>query len=702
MRNKAVKLLEEIEANKLPSLPHVLVKLLQACRDENICFDSLSDIISQDASLTTKVIKAANSPVYGRARHLNSLKHTLMFLGFDTIKSIAITASIKQFFSEYSNQKTHFLKDFWHHSLTCATISRSLAELTSYPYPEEAYISGLLHDIGKLMIEPRMSEEYKSYDHGVYPADEILNYEKESVGISHPELAAVMLEKWNMPDVICDAVRYHHANTDDIQQAHLLAKIIHFSSLLSSDIHSSEQNIITDAGIRLFDLSEAIISRIVNDAKTEARSLATSMDIDIGNSETESSQNKDELKQLQLAQEVRDTALVHNSQQIINTDSSDIYKAIQQSISLLFGINNSLFLNIDDSQQFLSLANKQHLTDTSLFDNLKINTSGNNSVISRCLNKKQITDSFSADNAASLSIIDEQVAHGLKTKGFICLPVTNSSKLHGVVLLGCNNKKAINLLKNTPLLILFADNLSDKIQQHLSYNEKTSELSEKNSEAFIERARKIIHETNNPLTVIRNYLQLLSKKLNEDDPAQSDLKTIKQEIDRISNIIIRCKDTPDIEITEISEVNINTIVTDLIAIYKASLFATHNITSTLKLDDKLKPFRLDKNSIKQIITNLLKNSVEAIKSDGEITITTGTININGNNYIELKLEDNGPGIPTEIMKNIYNPVTSTKGQEHSGLGLSITKNLVDRTGGSISCRTNKNGTVFSVQFPEIN
>jgi len=701
MRNKAVKLLEEIEANKLPSLPHVLVKLLQACRDENICFDSLSDIISQDASLTTKVIKAANSPVYGRARHLNSLKHTLMFLGFDTIKSIAITASIKQFFSEYSNQKTHFLKDFWNHSLTCATISRSLAELTSYPYPEEAYISGLLHDIGKLMLEPRMKEEYKSYDHGVYPADEILKHETESVGISHPELAAIMLEKWNMPDVICDAVRYHHASTDDIQQAHVLAKIIHFSSLLSSDIRSRDETIIADAGIRLFDLSEELIKRIVNEAETEARSLATSMDIDIGKTETQSTQNKDELKQLQLAQEVRDTALVQNSQQVINTDSNDIFKAIQQSISLLFGINNSLYLNLDDSQQFLTLAKKQHLTDTCLFDKLKIDTNGN-SVISRCLNKKQITDSFSANKAASLSILDEQIAHGLKTEGFICLPVINSNKSYGVLLLGCSNNKAVNLLKNTSLLHLFADNLSDKIQQHLSYNEKTSELSEKNSEVFIERARKIIHETNNPLTVIRNYLQLLSKKLSDDDPAQTDLATIKQEIDRISNIIIRCKDAPDLEVSDIAEIDLNTILTELIAIYKASLFATHNITSKLKLDEKLKPFRLDKNSIKQIITNLLKNSVEAIKSDGEIIITTGTININGNNYIELKLEDNGPGIPTEIMKNLYNPVTSTKGQEHSGLGLSITKNLVDRTGGSISCRTNSNGTVFSVQFPEIN
>lgn len=698
MRNKAVKLLEEIEANKLPSLPHVLVKLLQACRDENINFDSLSEIISQDASLTTKVIKAANSPVYGRARHLNSLKHTLKFLGFETIKSIAITASIKQFFSEYNNQKTHFLKDFWHHSLTCATISRSLAELMSYPYPEEAYISGLLHDIGKMMIEPGMGQEYKSFDHGIYPADKVLKHEKEALGISHPELAAVMLEKWNMPDVICDAVRYHHASTEDIQQAHILAKISHFSSLLASNKQSEDQKIIIDNGLRLFDLSESIIKRIVNEAETETRSVAASMDIDIGSMQTDEKQNKDDLKQMQLAQEVRDTALVQNSQNIINTDSSDLYKTIQQSVNLLFSINNSLFFNVDDTQQFLSIAKNQHLTDTCLFDDLKIDTNGN-SVISQCLNKKQITDSFSVSNTDSLSIIDEQISHGLKTDGFICLPITSASQLHGVLLLGCNNNKATNLLKNTSLLKLFADNLSEKIQQHLSYNEKTSELSDKNCEIYMERAKKVIHETNNPLTVIRNYLQLLSKRLNEDDPAQSELSTIKQEIDRISNIIIRCKDAPDTESTNFSEIDINTLLTELIAIYKASLFATHNITSILKLDDKLKPVRLDKNSIKQIITNLLKNSIEAIKSDGEIIITTGTININGINYIELKLEDDGPGIPTEIMNDLYNPITSTKGQEHSGLGLSITKNLVERTGGSISCKTNNQGTVFSVQFP---
>ena len=114
----------------------------------------------------------------------------------------------------------------------------------------------------------------------------------------------------------------------------------------------------------------------------------------------------------------------------------------------------------------------------------------------------------------------------------------------------------------------------------------------------------------------------------------------------------------------------------------------------------IKQIKSDKDAIKQIISNLIKNSVEAIVENGEITITSGNININGMNHIELKLQDSASGIPVEIMNNLYKPVTSTKGNGHSGLGLSITKNLVDRLGGLISCKTGGDGTTFSVQFPE--
>ncbi len=697
MRDKSTILLEDIEANKLPSLPHVLVKLLQACRDENICFDMLSDIISQDAALCSKVIKAANSPVYGRSRNLESLKHILMFLGLDTIKSIAITASIKQFFSEYSNQKTSFLKSFWHHSLACATIARSLAELTSYPYPEEAYISGLLHDIGKLMLEPKMDASYKTMSHGMYPATDILKNEEEAIGISHPELASIMLEKWNMPDVICDAIRYHHAELDDIQQAHQLAKIIHFSSLLASSHSENDATTRSTAGIRLFDLSEAIVDNLVEKAEAETRALATSMDIDIG--DTDISQNKDEAKQIQLAQEVRDTALVQNSQASITVESNDIFKSIQQSVSLLFGLNSSLFLKADDTLQTLSMASNQHLTESRLLDSLEINLNID-SIICKSIKQKQITDSFSTEQSASLNILDKQIAHGLKTEGFICLPVVHADETYGALILGTNQKQTLSYLENKKLLQLFACNLASKINQFFSYSKKINDINEHNSDQFLLRAQKIVHETNNPLSVIRNYLQLLSRKIDTNDSVQNDLEIIKQEIDRISNIILRCKDSLDNDISELSSVSINSIVSDLNELFKSSLFTTHNISSSLKLDSNLKTVSSDKNYIKQILTNLIKNAVEAIGNDGKISISTGSININGKNYIELKLQDTGPGIPADIMNNLYKPVTSTKGTEHSGLGLSITKNLVDKISGTISCTTNESGTTFSVQIPE--
>ncbi|HEY9200893.1 MAG TPA: HDOD domain-containing protein [Gammaproteobacteria bacterium] len=696
MRDKATILLEDIEANKLPSLPHVLVKLLHACRDEDICFDTLSDIISQDAALCSKVIKAANSPVYGRSRNLESLKHILMFLGQDTINSIAITASIKQFFSEYSNQKTSFLKSFWHHSLTCATIARSLAELTAYPYAEEAYIAGLLHDIGKLMIEPKMDAAYKTLPHGIYPATEVLQNEEDTLGINHPELASIMLEKWHLPDVICDAIRYHHADIEDIQQSHQLAKIIHLSSLLASHFSDNDQAIKTDAAIRLFDISESIINELVETATQSSHKLAASMDIDIG--DTETSRNKDEAKQIQLAEEVRDHALVQNSQRHITVDSAEIYKALQQSVSLLFGISNSLLLEVDETRQNLRISQNQYISDSRLLDNLSIPLNSD-SMIGNSLRQVQINDSFSTQQSAKLSILDQQVAHGLKADGFICVPVTQTAAPYGVLLLGCNQPQSASLLKAKKLIQLFASDVAGKLQQHHDYGKKLQDINEHNSDQFLLRAQKIVHETNNPLTVIRNYLQLLSKKITDNDEISSDLNIIRQEIDRISNIIVRCKDSMDSDISEISSVNINSIVSDLTDLFKSSLFSTHNIKSTLKLDNGLKNIASDRNYIKQILTNLIKNAVEAIEQNGEISISTGSININGRDYIELKLHDTGPGIPDEIMKNLYKPVISTKGSQHSGLGLSISKSLVDKIKGSISCTTSGSGTTFSVQIP---
>jgi signal transduction histidine kinase len=100
------------------------------------------------------------------------------------------------------------------------------------------------------------------------------------------------------------------------------------------------------------------------------------------------------------------------------------------------------------------------------------------------------------------------------------------------------------------------------------------------------------------------------------------------------------------------------------------------------------------------LTNLIKNSIEALPPGGVITLGTesGMI-VDGRSFASITIEDNGPGIPEPVMRRLFSPVTSTKGAGHSGLGLSITKKLIDEIRGSILCKSNKYGTRFQLLIP---
>ncbi len=698
MRDFVIKSLEDPEVNKLPSLPHILIKLLRACRDDDICFDTVSNIISKDAALSTKIISVANSPVYGHARHLESLKHILMFLGLDTIKSIAITASVKQFFSRYSNEKSQFLKHFWKHSLSCAIIAKELAKLTNYKYIEEAYIAGLLHDIGMLVLENKADFEYSKSIHSKDLANKLLQLEKEKFNITHDDLGAMLLDKWGIHETINDAVRYHHASIDDIQDAHLLVKIINLSNILASEQTEQQGTLKFESAMKLFDLSESIVNRIIENSESKVREISRSMDIDIGKTNSV----EDEKKQVLLAQEVRDIALIRGSQLPQQTeDESSVYTSIQKSLMILFGIQTSLFFTYDKNSDQLFTNSSKPEEDNTLVNDLRINLQSK-SILSKALVERNITDSFSIAEEESLAIVDQQLIRSLKMEGIVCIPVGNANSHMAVIVIGLEKNKYKELICNTNLLNIFASDTSAILDKSYLQSTIANKAVDKTKLIFKNKAHEIIHETNNPLSIIRNYLQVLGNRLGEKDPAQSDIKIIKEEIDRVGNIILRCADDFEIENTSsnIKALDINKTIRDIINIFESSLFMTHNIKNTLELNKNIDMVHVERDTIKQIITNLIKNSVEAIKENGEIIITSRNINANGKPYIEVEIKDNGPGIPQEILNNLYQPVKTTKEKGHSGLGLSIIKNLIDGTRGYISCRTSSAGTVFNIQLPK--
>ena len=156
MQQEAIELLQKVDADKLPSLPCVLLHLLNVCQDENVSFEQLADVIRMDPGLYIKVIAATK----GGFTTNDNLEQTLSQLGLNTINSIAITSSVHQFFSRSSQERSSFLKQHWYHSIFCACVAESLANLTGYKKPGEAWIAGLLHDAGQLIMESAYPSKY--------------------------------------------------------------------------------------------------------------------------------------------------------------------------------------------------------------------------------------------------------------------------------------------------------------------------------------------------------------------------------------------------------------------------------------------------------------------------------------------------------------------------------------------------------------
>jgi putative nucleotidyltransferase with HDIG domain len=692
------KLLEETELTKLPSLPHVLIKLLNACQQDTACFDTLAEIITKDAALSAKVLSVANSPVYGKSHELTSLKQILLFLGLDTIKSIAITASVQQFFSRYSKEKSRFLKGFWEHTLYTAIVAKSLAKLTSYPNPEEAYLGGLLHDIGKLIFENYSHHDYSVLVYTDTSSEELLKREYEKYKVTHDEIGARLLEIWGITDVISEAVKYHHTKTSDILEAHQLVKIINLSNSITTNNHINK-DVLLDYSYRLFDLSDFVLIDILTNAKAEVKTIAASMDIDIGN--TELSEKNDEEKQIKLAQEIRDISLTQGSMQLLTEDVEGIdYSAIQKSTMILFGLDKSCLFLYDEDSNTLTLDHTTSQINQNILKGLEIK-GDSSSLMVTAIDAGETKAYFSDDKNSNQPVIDKQIISAFKTEGILCVPLIKSCQYIGVIVIGINHSQYNLLMDKTSLVEMYATEIAGRISSVKSGEKIRNDLISDSQSQVKMKAREIIHEVNNPLAIIRNYLHVLGERLNENDPAQNDLHIISEEIDRVGSIILKCdEDFSKIEkVSKSHEVNLNELIISMNQIMKSSLYATHKVKSHLDLGTDIELVVANKNSLKQVLTNLIKNAVEAMVDNKEISIVTRNVNVNGKGFVEIEISDTGPGIPNEVLNNIYKPVTSTKGKRHSGLGLSIVKNLLDELGSTITCKTAESGTTFSIHFP---
>lgn len=681
------------DVGQLPSIPQVLLRLIEACHKVDVSFEELAEIIQKDAALSARIIAVANSAAYAQWNEIKDFNRLLVVLGLNTIKTIAITSVVHQFFSRFNPEFGRWMGRFWRGSLSCAYSAKSLARLTGYESLDEAYLAGLLHKIGQLVFVKKNPAEYPEILLNTEFEKELITREQELFGVTCAEVGAFLISEWDPDSFISDAVLYQYETAEAVLDSPRLVKLVNIAHKMSEYCLSSDE-LYAQADL-LFGLTEPVIDDLQQEVRASVTQAAEGLGIQLDQTDQEGYEfyTDSEEVRLELAKKVREFALLDGVQQHLNaTDQlEDTLEAMFQGLKILFGLSRSIcFLFAEEGDYLQAVAASRGERDR--IGEFRIPFKSGRSLVAQALVEGSVLSSFESIPAPLSSVVDGQISRLLESDGMLCVPLYRKGRDIGVVVAGVNARASRELIDQKGLLSNFAGVASNALYHRQLQIQDRKEVLEQERERQHGKVIRLAHEANNPLAILKNYLQVLSLRLGEDREIQDQLAVLNEEIERVANIVLRMRDVTSNGDPSRGTVDLNELIQGLLGIFRLSHFNSQGISAQLSLDPALPLIVTNRNSIKQILTNLLKNAVEALPQGGVVSLTTrDQINLDGRQYVELKIADNGPGIPGDVMSNIFRPVKTTKGRHHSGLGLAIVKNLLYELGGSISCRNKKKG-----------
>jgi HD-like signal output (HDOD) protein len=196
---------------QLVPFPAVAMEVVRLVDNPKTNAAKLGEVISKDQALAAKVLKVANSPFYGFPKQISTINFAIVVLGFETLKEIVLSVSLASSLASKLD-KSFDIEKFWRHSLVCGITARYLARDTGYRVAGEAFIAGLLHDIGILILAQYFRKEYQQIvaigRKGEFTFDQIERSFLE--GATHCEVGAWLADRWNFPRQLVEAILYHH------------------------------------------------------------------------------------------------------------------------------------------------------------------------------------------------------------------------------------------------------------------------------------------------------------------------------------------------------------------------------------------------------------------------------------------------------------------------------------------------------------
>lgn len=213
----------------LPTIPTILAKLNSVIEDPEASAGKIAEVVSTDQSVSTKVLRIANSTFYGLRTKVSSVTQSVSILGTRVIRNLVLQATTIQAYKHLHGHPEFNIDDFWKHSILVGIASQNFAKASNKlkGKPDEYYAAGLIHDIGKVILMDCKTEEFlMSVRNRAGGEESSAEAESKIFGFDHTHVGEHLARRWKLPEDLAAGIRYHHTAPSEVDPAHLVGYLV--------------------------------------------------------------------------------------------------------------------------------------------------------------------------------------------------------------------------------------------------------------------------------------------------------------------------------------------------------------------------------------------------------------------------------------------------------------------------------------------
>ncbi len=254
------------QIDEISTLPAVALRLMEVAGDLTSSAADLKEVLESDTALCARVLRCVNSAAYALRTRITNLQQAIAYLGLQQIRNLAMTASVSEFFKTEAAVNTYSRAGLWKHLVSVGICARLIARRRKIADFEDAFLAGLLHDVGIILMDQYLHDEFSEIIVSLKGDKTLAQAEREHLGFDHAELGEKVAQVWGFPDAATAAIRYHHSSVrykgSDIdtircvEVANLLCTLKGFSSVGVKLVEFSKPAI---SGLRLTKEDIAIL-----------------------------------------------------------------------------------------------------------------------------------------------------------------------------------------------------------------------------------------------------------------------------------------------------------------------------------------------------------------------------------------------------------------------------------------------------------